>query len=153
MVLLALSGVAGPGICERADADGGPARVRQRRAPMTAVAVEVDIFSGRPNPSWTLSEAEASVFASRRSALQQTAPAPRSGALGYRGLVVELLDEPGRRMYIRNGVIELSDGTSSVFFADPGRSLERWLIGTSRPALGQEVLEAIDADLQRRDRP
>jgi hypothetical protein len=45
--------------------------------------------------------------------------------------------------------MESSDGTSSTFFLDPQRSLERWLIGTGRKFLGHEVLEAIDADLQR----
>ena len=100
-----------------------------------------------PNPDWSLSDADAAVFLSRLSGLQKTAR-PRSENLGYRGLVVRLR-ETGRRISVQNGVMESSDGTSSTFFLDPQRSLERWLIGTGRKFLGHEVLEAIDADLQR----
>lgn len=119
------------------------------QAHMTTIIVEIDIFSGMPNPEWTLSEASAAMFLSKLSGLQKTTERPRSTNLGYRGLVVRMSQEAGLQMYFQNGLIESSDGTSSTFFLDPQRSLERWLIGTGRKALSHEILEVIDADLQK----
>jgi hypothetical protein len=147
MLLVALSGTEGTRICERANADVVHSQLMQVH--MTTVTVEIDIFSGRPNPDWTLSEADAAVFLSKLSGLQKTAARPRSANLGYRGLVVRMPQEAGRRIYIQKGVIESSDGTSSTFCLDPQRSLEHWLIGIGRKFLSHEVLEAIDADLQK----
>lgn len=119
-----------------------------RQAHMTTITVEIDIFSGMPNPEWTLSEASAAMFLSKLSGLQKTTERPRSTNLGYRGLVVRM-SQAGRQMHIQNGLIESSDGTSSTFFLDPQRSLERWLIETGRKSLSHEILEVIDADLQK----
>jgi hypothetical protein len=118
------------------------------QAHMTAT-VEIDIFSGRPNPEWTLSEADTAVMVSKLSGLQKAAAGLRSAHLGYRGLVVRMPQQAGRTITIQNGVIESSGGTSSTFFLDPQRSLERWLIGTGRKFLSPEVIEVIDADLQK----
>jgi hypothetical protein len=116
---------------------------------MTTITVEIEIFSGMPNPEWTLSEASAAMFLSKLSGLQKTTERPRSTNLGYRGLVARMSQEAGLQMYIQNGLIESSDGTSSTFFLDSQRSLERWLIGTGRKSLSHEILEVIDADLQK----
>ena len=58
-------------------------------AHVRTVEVEVDIFSGMPNPRWTLSEADADVFLSKLAGLQKAVARPRSVNLGYRGLVVQ----------------------------------------------------------------
>jgi hypothetical protein len=113
---------------------------------MTAVEVEIDVFSGMPNPIWTLSQADAVVFLSKRSELQKTAARPRSTKLGYRGLFVRLPQEAGREIYIQNGVAEVNDQSSLTFFLDPQRSLERWLIETGKRFLSPETLEAIEKD-------
>lgn len=116
------------------------------------VDVEVDIFSGRPNPRWTLSDADAALFFDRLSALPTTAARARSANLGYRGLIVSMPQrvggEAGRDMYIQHGILELRQGTSRSFFLDTQRALERWLIGTGKAGLSPEVLEAIDTDLR-----
>jgi hypothetical protein len=144
-----LSGTAGARLSERADARSDVEQSQRGRALMTPVAVEVDIFSGRPNPGWTLSEADATTFRSKLSGLQKTAARSRSANLGYRGLVVTMPQERGTTIYIQNGVVEVSDSTPSSFFLDPQRSLERWLVGTGREFLGPELLETIDVDLKK----
>jgi hypothetical protein len=115
---------------------------------MTTVTVEVDIFSGMPNPVWTLSEAAAAAYLSKLSELSRTAARQRSGKLGYRGLVVRMPEQPGRIVYIQDGVVESDDGTSRTFFRDQQRSLERWLIGTGEELLDRAALSAIDADMR-----
>jgi hypothetical protein len=134
---------------ERANAYSDIAQRQLIPTHVRTVEVEVDIFSGMPNPCWTLSEADAAVFLSKLAGLEKAAARPRSANLGYRGLVVRMAQEAGRKIYIQNGVIEVSEGTSSTFFLDPQRSLERWLIGTGRKFLSHEILEAIEDDLQK----
>jgi hypothetical protein len=119
------------------------------RAHVRTIDVEVDILSGMPNPSWTLSEADAAVFLSKLAGLQKAVARPRSVKLGYRGLVVRMTEEARRKIYIQNGVIEVGEGTASTFFLDPQRSLERWVIGTGRKFLSHEILIAIEDDLQK----
>ena len=50
--------------------------------------VEVDLFSGRPNPSWRLTAEESAEFLNRFSALPQTDAGKTHENLGYRGLIV-----------------------------------------------------------------
>jgi len=52
--------------------------------------VEIDVFSGRPNPRWKLSSSEAVELQTRIKALRQTASSPSIPALGFRGFVVRL---------------------------------------------------------------
>jgi len=58
------------------------------------VAVELDIFSGRPNPRWTLSPKEAQQLAERvRADPSQLLPLDsEAGGLGYRGFVITAQD-------------------------------------------------------------
>ena len=91
---------------------------------MTTVAVEVDIFSGMPNPGWTLSEADATTFRSKVSGLQKTAARSRSANLGYRGLVITMPQETATKIYVQNGVVEVSDSPGTFFL--PQRSRPRF---------------------------
>ena len=134
---------------ERANVYSNIAERQLIGAHVRTVEVEVDIFSGMPNPRWTLSEADADVFLSKLAGLQKAVARSRSVNLGYRGIVVQMTQEAGQKMYIQNGVIEVSEGTASTFFLDPQRSLERWLIRTGRQFLSHEILKAIDDDLQK----
>ena len=146
ILLAALSG-AGAQICERADACPEGLRSQLVQAQMTPVTVEIDIFSGMPNPEWTLSEPDAAVFLDKLSGLQRLEARPRSSKLGYRGMAVRT--GTGGGMYVQRGVIERNVGATTTFLLDPERSLERWLIGTGRKFLSPAVLEAIDADLRQ----
>ena len=149
LLLVVLSGTAGVRLSERADAYSDVEQSQRGRALMTPVAVEVDIFSGRPNPGWTLSEADATTFRSKLSGLQKTAARSLSANLGYRGLVITMPQETATKIHVQNGVVEVSGSTPSSFFLDPQRSLERWLVGTGREFLSSGILEAIDVDLKK----
>jgi hypothetical protein len=127
------------------------ALAQRTEARMTTVEVEIDIFSGMPNPHWTLSEADTATLLSKFSELPNAEPSPRSDRLGYRGvgLIVRSAQGGASKVFVHNGVVETRDGPSVRFFGDPRRALERWLIDTGRSRLGPEVMKAIDADLQR----
>lgn len=114
------------------------------------VDVEIDIFSGMPNPVWTLSDTQAAVFLAKLSELQEIEAKPRSSNLGYRGLIIRIQQGANQEMHIQNGFVEVSGIMASTFFLDPNRSLERWLLATGRAFVDKGVFKVIDADLKNR---
>jgi hypothetical protein len=105
--------------------------------------VEVDIFSGRPNPTWTLSPADDKTLRERLAALPAASPADLHTNLGYRGLVVHLPDSVVVRL--QRGHVR-TDGADPQAKADPERGLERWLLETGRATLEPGVYHAAQED-------
>lgn len=85
------------------------------------VVVELDVFSGRPNPQWRLPPpARARLFELLRATNTPAAGAVLPG-LGYRGLVVRI----GTTMFrAGDGTIE----TRGQFYRDEGRAVEALLL-------------------------
>jgi hypothetical protein len=114
-------------------------------------AVELDVFSGRPNPTWQLTGPEAAELRAiltdpTRVPLEPTAVPPPSGRLGYRGFV---LDDPDRalaganRIEVGEGFIRAVDRASDrtlAVYADVDRALERWLIAAARSRVDRGLL-------------
>ena len=98
------------------------------------VRVELDVYSGRPNPTWPLSEAQAQEFLARLAALPV---AQQSGefydGLGYRGFIVHLTDAAGVEATVRiyKNSISRNGGQGATYATDSDRQLERWLLQTS----------------------
>ena len=88
--------------------------------------VELDIFSGRPNPRWELDEHAAETLRRLVSRLSVTsASPPEAPGLGYRGFVVT---DDGERFRAFRGYVS-RDG---VVLADPTSSVERFLLRIDR---------------------
>jgi hypothetical protein len=104
-----------------------------------------------PNPSWLLSPSEASAFLARLAALPPAADYSFAGNLGYRGFVVEIA--PGSTVRLQNGIVRRSVGSSVEYLADPGRSLERFLLDSGRPMLSTAVLAEVSRSLPPPDDP
>ncbi|MCC6556398.1 MAG: hypothetical protein IT372_25845 [Polyangiaceae bacterium] len=115
--------------------------------------VELDIYSGRPNPSWAFDPAQRSELSRRLGELSPAgAAAPAGEALGYRGLVVtgaagEGID-PFTRIVVWNGVVSCEGAGGSRVLVDPGRALERWLLETGRGHLEPDLFDWIDEMLR-----
>lgn len=111
--------------------------------------VELDIFSGMPNPSWTLTKAEAEVLIERIGALSPTSAREFPGHLGYRGFIVHL-NLGGRETVLRiqDGAVQVSEAASQRYVADQGRALERWLFCTGRPYIRRDVAEIAERALR-----
>lgn len=110
--------------------------------------VELDVFSGRPNPAWALTSAEAEEFERRLAALPRSPARELSTGLGYRGLVVRVEDDAGTRLIrVQSGCVEIAAAGSTVYAIDEGRALERWLIGTGRTRLPDDVAEVVEREL------
>lgn len=120
---------------------------------MTATAeVELDIFSGRPNPRWALSSANALVFLERLAALPAAPPSPLAANLGYRGFVVEVFNGGGTTLLrVHGGQVQAEPPATPQAYRDPGRALERWLLRSGETHL-DTALTALVATLLPADR-
>ena len=83
--------------------------------------VELDVFSGRPNPRWELDEDSAVALQRLLSGLSvSTDTPPKEPGLGYRGFV--FAGETGQNRAYKGYVIG-----SDIVLADPSSSIERFL--------------------------
>jgi hypothetical protein len=73
--------------------------------------VELDVFSGVPNPAWALTDAESVEFGRRLSTLPRGSPAALTGKLGYRGLVVRHTHGAATRLvHVQSGHVRVDEG-------------------------------------------
>jgi hypothetical protein len=110
--------------------------------------VELDVYSGAPNPTWSLSAAEADSFVQQLAALPQVSPRPLSGRLGYRGFIVQCAQgTEAWSVRLQNGVAHIERGPTT-YAGDGQRRLERWLLNTGRPHLRPDLFEFADRELR-----
>jgi hypothetical protein len=103
------------------------------------VEIELDVFSGRPNPSWRLTEPEAQYLGGLLDGLPSGASPPQVD-LGYRGFIVRRYDANSRalpELRIFGGTV--SDGAQHQ--ADVSGA-EAWLI---RNACQQDLGQIVDS--------
>jgi len=94
------------------------------------MTIELDIFSGRPNPVWTLSPEESVALTEMLMNLPTSQAPAAEGGLGYRGF---LLSNPERvaglsaRIRVYRGMVTIEeDGTPRSYLDTQG--VERMLI-------------------------
>lgn len=107
--------------------------------------VELDIYSGRPNPTWSLNPSDANYLSDALSTASPLASTRNlSMPLGYRGVLVTIERENTTRVFrIVDGVIEASDARSETQLSDPNRSLERWLLRSAVPHIDAELYNSL----------
>jgi hypothetical protein len=112
-----------------------------------AVNVVLQVFSGRPDPSWALDSEELGavterVAAARRSKSSEEPPPP---VLGYRGFRVENragVEELPEALSVWRGVIVASDPRRGVETWADVAGLEGWLLEDARRRGHGELLAA-----------
>ncbi len=111
--------------------------------------VELDIFSGMPNPTWILTNAQADRFVKRVAALPRAAARKLSSHLGYRGFIVQCTQGADTQLIrIQNGTVHISKAERSLYTYDKDRELERWLLNTGRPHLKNELLQIVEREFR-----
>jgi len=111
--------------------------------------VELDIFSGMPNPTWSLTDAQAERFVKRVAALPRAAAGTLSNPLGYRGFIVQCTRGADTQLIrIQNGTVHISNAERNLYSSDTGRELERWLLNTGRPHLKNELLQIVEREFR-----
>jgi len=109
-----------------------------------ALHVTLGIYSGRPDPTWTLSSAEAAAVERAIEALPQTAGTPPEGGLGYHGFTVV---GGGRTLTAYQGVVSAGGSGPQVLRSDPGRTVERLLLELGRAQLTPAEIAEVERSL------
>jgi len=115
-----------------------------------AMRVEAYLFSGRPNPSFTLDAGQNCAIAALLRALPSGGEPREPPGLGYRGFVIRDAGAalPGcAELRAFQGVITANCGDERRVLSDPGRTVERRLMELGRAHLEPGVYEAIQSDL------
>jgi hypothetical protein len=101
----------------------------------TVMHVTLEVFSGRPNPSWELSQEQISEFLKKTLKLKtkENFQFDSKYELGYRGFIVEEKNfaQKSRRFEVYNGVVNVVENNSSYTLEDKEYSIERWLLQTA----------------------
>ena len=117
---------------------------------VSETTVELDIYSGLPNPTWTIAPALASDLEGRIASLnssREISECPQN--LGYRGFIVQSLDAQSnsiQTLHACRGVIKVTDAIGSRYYVDPQRQIELWLLASSalaQPPISEELAAQI----------
>jgi hypothetical protein len=94
------------------------------------MTVELDVYSGRPNPTWTLTAEEITTLAARLNGLPLSDSPPPESGLGYRGFLITNPERAGGlppRIRVAGGVVMVErDGPLQIY--QDAHGIERWLL-------------------------
>ena len=111
------------------------------------LVVQADVFSGRPNPEWTLEAGETGEFRNLFGRLRApTAPGGLRDGLGYRGFVVfgtEMVIPGCDEVRVQGAQVVAHCEGGDRWYADPDRALERWLAASAEGRTGAEVVRLL----------
>jgi hypothetical protein len=96
--------------------------------------VTLDIFSGRPNPCWTMRPEDEKELARQLAGLPPAKEVPGGDGLGYRGFVItNHAGQSGRPAEVRvfEGVVTIRSDAGISTFRDTN-FLEKWLAEQAR---------------------
>ncbi len=117
------------------------------------VVVTLDVFSGRPNPTWSLAEGMTVEFLRRLHALDSSKAAPREFEdLGYRAVSAEFADETKGTVVVKasRGIVTLDRAGQRVHYLDSGRQFESWLVNTGAAHLTADILRYVTGEIAKR---
>ncbi len=106
------------------------------------IQVELDIFSGREAPQWSLSPTEEKNLRQIISSLPIATRVEFPDNLGYRGLTAKIPDTvsgASSTLKAYNGIIRFETGSQIKFFTDTDRYVERLLVGSAKPHLSPDL--------------
>jgi len=124
-----------------------------------AILVTMRVYSGRANPSWYLTEANARELFDKldpylrgssvaRSDKQKVmAESFRLGGLGYRGFFLKSIDDALKipsRFAVYGGIVDFYDQDPAI--DDESRDLERWLLSVYPPELDPQALRIAERE-------
>jgi hypothetical protein len=113
--------------------------------------ITLHVFSGRPDPMFLLSDAQAEELKERldrtESLLTLSRPAGVDGRLGYRGFSIEQLGPSvtARSLYVHSGVVDR--GSHQLGTTDENSAIESLLIDFAEPHIDSDVLQHVRQEL------
>lgn len=107
--------------------------------------IELDVFSGRPNPTWELTRDQTAELARLHATLEPAKAATViPDALGYRGFKLHGF-RSFEELIVWREVVAAHQHGQSVQWSDPSRALERFLLGTMQPHVDVETFQTLGA--------
>jgi hypothetical protein len=119
-----------------------------------AMRVWLNIFSGRPNPSWELSDEQAGALLEQVDRLTQATTSKPSGVLGglgYRGFLVErsaTAPEGALSLYVHEGIVDR--GQTQVNAVDGDQTVERSLLESGRAVVDEALYQYVADEMGTR---
>ena len=107
---------------------------------MAPVNVTLGLYSGVPDPSWTLTDGEAAALTDALAELSRTDAAAPEGGLGYHGFTIT---GPSGTLVAYAGMVSSSLSDPPYTLDDPDRTIERSLLETARTHVTPEEYDIV----------
>ncbi len=115
--------------------------------------VELQIFSGRRNPSWQLDAEERDGFLALLDSIKDTStPRIMPEHLGYRGfLVTREANELGRfvTIYIFQNIALVEGESTTKYYQDPAKKLEKYLLESAGKHLDNDLWSKLKNEIEK----
>ena len=119
--------------------------------------ITLDVFSGRPNPTWVLTKEQGLFFLNNISQIKPKTENLQNypeKILGYRGFIVDEKGDKGlplKRFEIYNGAIKAFSNDSYYFLKDKDFRLEKWLLQTGYNHIDNDTFNFVKEDIANRN--
>jgi hypothetical protein len=109
----------------------------------------LDIFSGRPNPTWKLNEDETKEFVAKFKSLKpgDSEKRPFKG-LGYRGFKVTGFQDYDL-LTVWKDVVEGQRGEKTFHWRDGQKSLEKYLLKCAKDHVDQAIYQSVESAIDK----
>ncbi len=118
-------------------------------SPLPSVTVTLGIYSGRPDPTWTLTDWQVAALVGQLASLTVTSGIAPQGGLGYHGFSILLhqAGEADQTVVAYRGDVSRSGDAAGTHQVDPQRTVESALLDTGRSHLTAAEVSMVEADL------
>ena len=119
--------------------------------PLPSVTVSLGIYSGRPEPSWTLSDVQVAALVGQLASLAVATGSAPQGGLGYHGfsIAVQPAGQAEQSFVAYRGAVAGPGDAPGTYRADPQRAIESALLESGRSHLTPAEVAIVEADLAR----
>ncbi|HEX9961766.1 MAG TPA: hypothetical protein VGB00_12575 [Pyrinomonadaceae bacterium] len=118
---------------------------------MKKAKVTLQVFSGRENPSWSLSEKQIGELLALLKDLPKAEPSDFQDGLGYRGFQVVLTEnttEKTHEIVVYKGRIFYKTVEADAYFTDRNRRLEMFLLKSGDSYLEDNLSKSIEDEIE-----
>jgi hypothetical protein len=118
------------------------------------VRISLNVYSGRPNPSWELSDEQAETLLEQVGGLTESTAAKPPGVLsglGYRGFLVErsaTAPEGPLSLYVHEGIVDRGQLQANAIDGD--QAIERTLLESGRRAIDDGLYNYVAQEMNMR---
>jgi hypothetical protein len=110
------------------------------------ITATVCVYSGRPNPQWSVPQKEYDKLLPAVKALAETAPLPQPSLLGYTGIMITA---NGTHIHVFNENISVAENKNVKGYKDAGRVIEKKLLSAMPDAICKEIKGILPRELQK----